>query len=1227
MGNSTFTHLHVHTEYSLLDGAARIDELAKRAAELEMTALAITDHGVMYGVIDFYKACRKYGVKPIIGCEIYTAPGKRTEKTLGKEDRNNHLVLLAENNEGYRNLVKIVSQANIDGFYYKPRADKDLLQDHSKGLIALSACLAGEIPELLLQDNYPRAKEVALQFQEIFGKDHFYLEIQDHGLSDQRRVNAGIWRLSRDTGIPVVATNDVHYIRRDHAFIQDVLLCIQTGKTLNDTSRMSFEGQEFYLKSREEMNLLFGENPEVLDLANDIGRRCAVEFTFGKHFLPVYKVPPEFAQAYAQKGGGDNDPESGDKDVLDEYLRKLCHEAFPVYYPGATEREKERLEYELKVITQTGFAGYFLIVSDFCRYARENGVTVGPGRGSAAASMVAYLLGITSVEPLSHDLLFERFLNPERISMPDIDIDFDPEGREKVIKYVTKKYGEDKVCQIITFGTLGAKAVIRDVGRVLDIPLGKVDRVAKAIPNELGISLERAALISPDLQKMMQEEEDVKRLYDIAKSLEGMPRHASTHAAGVVIAKDPLTDYLPLQKTAEGFLMTQFPMKTVEEIGLLKMDFLGLRNLTIITKTLEKIKITRGLEIDINKLPLDDEKTYALLAEGNSTGVFQLESGGMRNILKDLKPSCFEDIIAVVALYRPGPMEQIPEFIRRKRGGKISYLHPKMEKILKSTYGIIVYQEQVMQIARDLAGYSLGRADLLRRAMGKKDKKTMAEERQNFIYGLQKDGEWLVPGAVRLGVKEEEAEEIFDLMAKFAEYGFNKGHATAYAMIAYQTAYLKANYPLEFMASILSSVIGSADKISFYIQEAKNSGIDILPPDVQYSFNDFTIEDQGNGKKAIRFGLEGIRNVGANLVDVIVSERQKGPFKSFYDFILRIDSKVMNKRALESLIKAGAFQSLCFRSQAMRVLDQALELAQNRQKDQQSGQISLFDIDGELDEGLEMPDIAEFPEADILKMEKEYLGIYLTAHPLFAVQDYLKRVTSSDILSCLESTEEKKVILGGIISAFRQTITKKGEMMASFQLEDLTSSIEVLMFPRLFAETVRLENDQIVIVQGRYYVNEEEKKIFAEKVIPVDTSSSGPAGVTETLSDSTAGQTSAASVAPWISVDPRTSSDLRNFTGSQTAAAAQAACSSTLEAREGEDYKKLFIKVESNQDKSLIDKVLKLLGKYPGQIPVYFYFADSRKLFELNPRYFVSFKAELTPKLSALAGPENIKWQ
>ncbi|WP_407314434.1 DNA polymerase III subunit alpha [Desulfosporosinus sp. SB140] len=1152
-----FVHLHNHTEFSLLDGAARINNLVKRAVELNMPALAITDHGVMYGVIDFYKACRKAGIKPIIGCEVYVAPHKRTDKVPGKDDKNYHLVLLAENEEGYRNLIRLVSMAHIEGFYYKPRVDKEILHKYSKGIIALSACLAGEVADYLVNDQLEMAIQSALDYEMIFGKGNFYLEIQDHGIDKQLKVITGIWKVHERTGIPIVATNDVHYVKREDALVQDALLSIQTGKTLTDTSRMRFSSQEFFLKSEQEMALLFGEHPEVLENTAHIAERCQVDFNFGNNFLPDFEVPLGY--------------------TLDGYLEAQCREAFPRFYPNMTKEEKERLDYELGVISQTGFSGYFLIVADFCRFAREHGVAVGPGRGSAAASMVAYLLGITSVEPLRHDLLFERFLNPERISMPDIDIDFDPEGRERVIRYVTEKYGADKVCQIITFGTMGAKAAIRDGGRVLAIPLARVDKVAKAIPSDPGMTLEKALQVSPDLTRMVEEDEEVKRLYTLAQSLEGMTRHASTHAAGVVISKDQLMNHLPLQRTSEDFVMTQFPMKIVEEIGLLKMDFLGLRNLTIIQEAVQRIEETQGITLDLQTLPLDDPKTYSLLASGNSTGIFQLESGGMKAVLKELKPTCFEDVIAVNALYRPGPMDQIPEFIRRKHGGQITYLHPKLEPILKATYGIIVYQEQVMQIARDLAGYSLGRADLLRRAMGKKKKEIMVEERQNFIHGLQDDqGQWIIPGALRMGITREEAEEIFDLMAKFAEYGFNKGHATAYAVISYQTAYLKANYPLEFIAALLSTVMGSSDKISFYIQDAKQSGIEVLPPDVQHSQVGFSIEN-----RAIRFGLGAIRNVGVNVVEKILEARRDGPYQSLYDFCMRVDQKVLNRRVLESLVRSGALVSFCTRVQALAVLDQLLETAQRRQKDRQSGQFSLFDLDDQLDEGITMPQLSEFNEREILEMEREYLGLYLSGHPLSAVLPQIKPYVSSDILTCLEGEEEKKVALGGIVTAFRQTVTKKGEMMASFVLEDLTGEIEVLVFPRVFAQMRALGNEQVIVVVGRYNIREDEKKIFAEKITRLEE------------------------------LKPVGESVLR---------------ANSYDSSPKAVVKRLFLRFPNDQS-TLIPKVFNILERYPGDQPVYFYFDNNQKVIEGNRELWVNEEDELMNALVDVMGYSNVAWK
>ena len=1168
-----FVHLHNHTEFSLLDGAARIKNLVKRAVELKMSALAITDHGVMYGVIDFYKACHQAGIKPIIGCEVYVAPNKRSDRTPGKDDINYHLVLLAENEEGYRNLIKLVSMAHTEGFYYKPRVDKEILREYAKGIIALSACLAGEVADYLVHDQLEMAVQSARDYEGIFGKGNFFLEIQDHGLEDQRKVITGMWKVHELTGIPMIATNDVHYVQREDAFVQDALLCIQTGKTLADTARMRFSSQEFFLKSEREMALLFGEHPELLTNTSEIAKRCQVDFQFGENHLPVFEVPEGY--------------------TLDGFLEAECRKAFPRVYPQMTERERERLDYELQVIFQTGFSGYFLIVADFCRFAKENGVAVGPGRGSAAASMVAYLLGITSVEPLRHDLLFERFLNPDRISMPDIDIDFDPEGRERVIRYVMEKYGVDKVCQIITFGTMGAKAAIRDGGRVLGIPLFRVDKVAKAIPSDLGMTLEKALTVAPDLAKMVEEDEELKRLYTLAKSLEGMTRHASTHAAGIVIAKEPLMNYLPLQRTSEDFVMTQFPMKAVEEIGLLKMDFLGLRNLTILQEAVRRIEETKGIKLDLETLPLEDPLTYKLLASGNSTGIFQLESGGMRAILKDLKPSCFEDIIAVVALYRPGPMEQIPEFIRRKNGGNITYLHPKLEPILKSTYGVIVYQEQVMQIARDLGGYSLGRADLLRRAMGKKKKEIMAEERQNFIHGLQaEDGRWIIPGALRIGLTLKDAEEIFDLMAKFAEYGFNKGHATAYAVISYHTAYLKANYPLEFMAALISTVMGSSDKVSYYIQDARLSGIQVLPPDVQYSQVGFSIEEQ-----AIRFGLGAIRNVGVNVVEKILEARKEGLFKSLDDFCIRVDHKVLNRRVLESLVRSGSFSSFCSRAQAMAVLDQVLDIATRRQKDRLSGQFSLFDLDEDMNERVSFPQVPDFLDREILDMEKEYLGLYLSGHPLSSVLPQIQSYISSDILTCLEGEEEKKVALGGLVSGFRQNVTKKGEMMASFVLEDLTGGIEVLVFPRAYAQTGLFQNDQVVVVVGRFNIRDDEKKLFAEKITKLeDLVHSEPTGSPTKNKYNNNNKTMVA---------PQIQGNGKRF---ETVG------------------KRLFLRF-SNEQSELMPIVLGLLKRFPGNQPVYFYFVDNQKVLEAKQEFWVNDGDELKSALQEVMESQNVVWK
>ncbi|HZK83650.1 MAG TPA: DNA polymerase III subunit alpha [Desulfosporosinus sp.] len=1154
-----FVHLHNHTsEGSLLDGAAKINDMVKRAKELGMSSLAITDHGTMYGVIDFYKACWKEGIKPIVGCEIYVAPRNQSDRVPHKDDANYHLVLLAETNEGYKNLVALVSSAQLDGIYYKPRVDKALLRKYSKGIIALSACLGGEVPRRLLEDKFEQACSTAKEYEEIFGRGNFFLEVQDHGIEGERKVINGLRKVHEQTGIPLVATNDTHYNYKSEAYIQDILLCISMGKTLNDSSRMKFQSEELYLKSEAEMVLLFGEHPEVLKNTGIIADRCNVEFTFGETFLPVFEIPEGF--------------------TTDSYLRELAEEAFPRFYPNKTEVELKRLNYELEIITRTGFAGYFLICSDFCRWSKDNGVIVGPGRGSAAASMIAYLLEITSVEPLRFNLLFERFLNPERISMPDIDIDFDPIGRLRVIEYVTQKYGADKVCQICTFGTLAAKAAIKDVGRVLGIPLWKITKITKAIPNDLGITLQKALEISPQFKELTEEDDETRNLIKIAIALEGTHRHASTHAAGVVIAREPLTNYLPLQRTSDEGVMTQFPMKVVEELGLLKMDFLGLRNLTILQGAVDHIEENHGTKLDLRYIPFDDSKTFELLATGNTTGIFQLESSGMRSVIKNLKPTVFEDIIALVALYRPGPMDQIPEFIRRKHGGEIIFLHPKLETVLEPTYGIIVYQEQVMQIAQDLAGYSLGRADLLRRAMGKKKKEIMDEERINFIDGLQgEDGEWIIPGAVRLGANRTVAESIFDLMAKFAEYGFNKGHATAYAMISYQTAYLKANYPKEFAASLLSTVMSSADKISYYINDARTSGIKVLPPDVQYSDIGFTIEEN-----SIRFGMAAIRNVGEGVIERIIKERtESGLFKSLYDFTIRVEG--ITKRVLESLIKSGAFASLCKRSSGMVAMDQVMQVAAIRQKDKSSGQISLFDImggDQPIYDDIEitMPDVDEFPVSELLEFEKEYLGLYLTGHPLTEVMPKLEQLVTTDIFTLMESEEDvNRVKLGGIILNYKTMTTKKGESMALFTLEDMTGQVDVLVFPRLFAQIGLSSNDQIILLEGKLNVQDEEKKIFAEQITPIDKI-----------------------------VLPSKPHDVKP--------------TKTPPCR-------LYLRVKLGELEEKQNQAHSILKDYPGIYPFCFVLAETREKIVGHPSYWTSGHPDLIKRLEVLLGKQNVVWK
>lgn len=1056
MAAPTFVHLHNHTEYSLLDGAARIPDIVAAAKAQGAPALAVTDHGAMFGVVDFYNACRKAGIKPILGCEVYVARRSRNDRQAGVDDKPYHLVLLAKDEVGYQNLMRVVSIGYTEGFYYKPRVDHEVLHQYRQGLIAMSACLAGEVPALVLREGEERALAAAATYREIFGDD-FYLELQDHNIKEQEQVNRSLVSIARRLNIPLVASNDVHYVRAQDADVHDILLCIQTGKTVDDAQRMRFGSKEFYLKTPEQMAALFSEVPEAITNTMAIAEKCTVNLEFGNLHLPEYDVPPGYD--------------------VDSYLRELCYQGAVRRYGEITPGIEQRLNYELGVIAQMGFSGYFLIVWDFIRFAREKGVLVGPGRGSAAGSLVAYSLGITSLDPLAYDLLFERFLNPERVSMPDIDIDFCFERRGEIIDYVVEKYGRDRVAQIITFGTMAARAAVRDVGRALGMTYGEVDRVAKLIPGELGMTIDKA-LQTTDLAQLYGQNEQIHKLLDTARALEGMPRHASIHAAGVVISRETLTNYLPLYRTTDGVVATQFPKETVENLGLLKMDFLGLRTLTVIGDAVDMIRRSRGVTLDMDHLPLDDGPSYELLAKGETTGVFQLESSGMRGILRDLRPEVFEDIIALVALYRPGPLGSgmVEDFIARKHGEKaVTYLHPKLEPILKDTYGVILYQEQVMRIASVLAGFTLGEADLLRRAMGKKKPEIIAGLRSQFVDGAEKNG-----------VEREIAIQVFELIEYFAGYGFNKSHSAAYALIAYQTAYLKANYAPEYMAALLTSVNDNADKVGIYVEECRRMGLDVLPPDVNESRESFTIV----GDK-IRFGLAAVRNVGEGTVQAIIQTRDReGSFASLVDFLSRLDGKAVNKRVLESLIRAGAFASLgCCRSQLLAVLDDALQAAHRAKRERDSGQLSLFGASSQSGPGFDitLPDTPEFSSRKLLAMEKETLGLYISGHPLAQYRDLLRSVTSADCNELTEMPSGKQVILGGLLTGVKRISTRKGDPMCFANLEDLTGKVEVVVFPRVFEQARgTLVPDTVVLVCGTLQVNGDEVKVIGDNISSLD---------------------------------------------------------------------------------------------------------------------------------------------
>lgn len=1071
----SFTHLHVHTEYSLLDGASKIKELVHHTKELGMDSIAITDHGVMYGVIDFYKAAKAEGIKPIIGCEVYVAPGSRFDRELGKnENRYYHLVLLAENDTGYHNLMKIVSRGFTEGYYYKPRVDREILQEFHEGVIALSACLAGEVATYLRQGFYEEAKKAALEHQAIFGKDNYFLEMQDHGIDDQKTVNQGLMRMSQETGIPLVATNDIHYVKESDAEAHDILLCIQTAKKVTDEDRMRYDGGQYYLKSPEEMEALFPYAKQALENTEKIAGRCNVEIIFGEQKVPKFEVPEGFT-SYT-------------------YLQTLCQEGLHRRYDPVTPELQERLDYELSTIQKMGYVDYFLIVWDFIKYAKDNGIAVGPGRGSAAGSIVSYCLEITDIDPIHFNLLFERFLNPERVSMPDIDVDFCYERRQEVIDYVVRKYGKEKVVQIVTFGTMAARMVLRDVGRALDMPYAAVDRVAKMIPmggNGHNITISEALTISSDLKKAYEEEEDVRYLIDTSQKLEGLPRHASMHAAGVVIGQKPIDEFVPLSRGSEDAITTQFTMTTIEELGLLKMDFLGLRTLTVIQDAVRNIKQSKGIDIDIDHLNMEDEEVYDLLCTGQTDGIFQLESNGMKSFMKELKPRNIEDIIAGISLYRPGPMDFIPLYIKGKDHPEtITYDCPQLEKILAPTYGCIVYQEQVMQIVMELAGYTLGRSDLVRRAMSKKKGDVMQRERQNFVYGNEEEN---VPGCINRGIDEKTANKIFDEMIDFAKYAFNKSHAAAYAVVAYQTAYLKCHYPEEFMAALITSVLDRTDKVSEYIAHCRKLGIQILPPDINEGYSHFSVSGG-----AIRYGLSALKSVGRPVIEAIVQEREKnGRYKDLKDFISRLSNKEVNKRTIESFIKSGALDSFdANRRQMMMVYLQIMDTVNQEKKSAMTGQMSLLDFLGEeekKDFDIAYPKVAEYDKEELLAYEKEVLGIYVSGHPL---EDYQKLMndnidaTTHDFLPDPESGEtvakdQIYYTLGGMIAAKTVKMTKSNQNMAFITLEDLLGTIEVVVFPKKYEQYRQyLDQDNKIFVYGRASISEDEGKLLLEKVVP-----------------------------------------------------------------------------------------------------------------------------------------------
>ena len=1151
-----FCHLHTHTEYSLLDGEASIKKLVARVKELGMDSCAITDHGSMYGVVDFYREAKSQGIHPVIGCEVYMAPRSRFDKVHDIDNKTSHLILLAENQKGYKNLIKLVSAGYIDGFYYKPRIDFEMLKEHSEGIIALSACIAGEVPKALLRGDYDEAKKIALKYAEVLGKDNYFLEIQDHGLSEQKRIIPDMLRLSEETGIGLVATNDIHYLKKEDAKYQDVLMCIQMEKKVDDPDRMKFETEEFYIKSPEEMASLFEYVPQAIENTEKIAKRCNVDFDFGTRHLPAYAVPDG-------------------KDAF-EYLRELCQSGLEKRYSPVSDELQKRLDYELGVIKSMGFVDYFLIVWDFIHFAKNNGVMVGPGRGSAAGSIVAYSLGITTVDPIKYGLIFERFLNPERVSMPDIDIDFAPNGRQKIIDYVVEKYGEGQVAQIITFGTMKAKLAIRDVGRALDIPYAEVDKVAKLVPFDLKMTISKALDISTELHALYENDSQIKELLDTSMALEGLPRHASTHAAGVVITSEPIVNYVPLQLNSENFITTQFTKDTVENLGLLKMDFLGLRNLTVIENAVKIIKRTRGIDLNMDEIDYDCKEVYELISSGNTDGVFQLESAGMQSFMQELKPDTLEDVIAGIALYRPGPMEQIPRYIKSKKNPEtIKYKHPLLKNILDVTYGCMVYQEQVLEIVRTLAGYSLGKADSMRRVISKKKADQMVIERKNFIYGSD-DGD--IPGCIKNGIDEQTAISIFDEINDFANYAFNKSHAAAYAFVTYQTAYLKTFYPVEYMASLISS-IDDLDKINHYIANCKEMGIDRLPPDVNKSEDTFTVENN-----SIRFGLSAVKNVGRAMILNLVNERKNnGEFKTFSDFIDRMAGQDMNKRALEGLISCGAFDSMGVkRSQLLAVYEKALDGTARAARDNVAGQMSLFDTIEEQSE-MQFPNIDELDKKTMLKMEKQSTGLYFSGHPMEEYTDKIKKLTKyniSDVLTSVHKDEDGNyhAIEGGLkdgdmmiicaaIASRKNKTTRSNAQMAFLNVEDVYGSVECIVFPKVLNEfSPLLQEDNLVAIACRLSIREDEApKILMQSVQLLDEA---------------------------------------------------------LMAKK--EPKRLYIQLETRNDENL-KNVEKYLSPYQGDMEVRLFFKDTRKMSSVPRRLWFNGTENAIYDLKNIFGEDNVK--